>query len=363
MTQGTREMSTVDFSVDTSKPVLVTGATGYVAGWVVKRLLEAGATVHAPVRDPDNAAKVGHLIELANASAGEIKLFKADLLTDGSYDDAMRGCGVVFHTASPFTVNVKDAQKELIDPAKLGTRNVLEAANRTETVTRVVLTSSCAAIYTDAKDTHDGPNGRIDESVWNTSASLHYQPYSYSKTVAEQEAWTIAKAQARWKLVVVNPSLVLGPAVNGAPTSESFNIMRQLGDGSMKSGAPRYSFGAVDVRDLAQAHLAAAFVPDAEGRHIVSAHSTDLLELGLTLQAKYGADYPLPKRALPKWLVWLVGPMVGLPRKTVSRSVGEPWRADNSKGIKALGLTYRPLKVSLEDMFAQMVDTGAFKRV
>ena len=346
--------------IDTAHPVMVTGATGYVAGWIVKELLEAGLTVHAPVRAPDNTAKVQHLIDIASATAGDIKFFKADLLAEGSYAEAMQGCSVVFHTASPFTINVKDPQTELIDPAVKGTRNVLEQASKTDSVTRVVLTSSCAAMYTDAIDCAKGPNGALDESVWNTTASLDYQPYSYSKTLAEKEAWKIAEGKSQWDLVVVNPSLVIGPALNAAPTSETFRLVKQLGNGTMKAGAPRFGIGAVDVRDLAKAHLAAAFTPEANGRNIVSAHNTNLLELGQALLDKYGADYPLPKRALPKWLVWLVGPFSGIPRKTVTNNVNVVWQADNSKGRRELGITYRPLKETMEDMFAQMVKDGVF---
>lgn len=351
-----------EFKVDTAQPVLVTGATGYVAGWVVKRLLEAGATVHAPVRDPDNTAKIAHLVDIAEQNPGTIRFFRADLLAPGSYGEAMAGCGVVFHTASPFTVNVDDPQKELIDPAVNGTRNVLDEANRQDSVTRVVLTSSCAAIYTDARDTVDAPGQKITEDVWNTTATMAYQPYSLSKTLAEKAAWEMAGAQDRWKLVVVNPSLVVGPSLQDKPTSESFTLLRMLGDGSMKMGAPRMSFGAVDVRDLAQAHLAAAYLPDAEGRHIVSGSETDFLEMGQLLRPRFGEDYPLPKRALPKWLVWLVGPSQGMDRKYVSRNVNVPWRADNSKSRTALGMSYRPLQDSLEEMFAKMIGDGWFAK-
>ena len=94
-------MSNTEF--DTKSPVLVTGATGYVAGWIVKKLLEAGITVHAAVRDPSNHDKLGHLEELKNSTNGDLKFFAADLLKEGSYAEGMAGCKVVFHTASPFT--------------------------------------------------------------------------------------------------------------------------------------------------------------------------------------------------------------------------------------------------------------------
>ncbi|MGB5541987.1 MAG: NAD-dependent epimerase/dehydratase family protein, partial [Gammaproteobacteria bacterium] len=189
-------------SIDRSAPVMVTGATGYVAGLLVEKLLQEGLTVHAPVRDPDNPEKLKYLNALASAAPGEIRYFKADLLDEGSYAEAMAGCQLVFHTASPFIVDVEDPQKELVDPAKLGTRNVLETANRTPSVRRVVLTSSCAAIYGDNADLQQTPGGVFTEEIWNTSSSLAHNPYSYSKTVAEKEAWKINQAQSRWDLVV-----------------------------------------------------------------------------------------------------------------------------------------------------------------
>lgn len=350
--------------IDTTRPVLVTGATGYVAGWLVKQLLEAGVTVHAAVRDPDNTAKVAHLVQLAGQAPGSLRFFRADLLEPGSYAEAMAGCAIVFHTASPFTTQVDDPQRDLIDPAVKGTRNVLEEATRNASVERVVLTSSCAAIYTDAADCADAPDGVLTEDVWNRSATLDYQPYSYSKTLAEREAWTLADAQSRWRLVVVNPSLVIGPALHARPTSESFNLIRQLGDGSMKAGAPRVGFGAVDVRDLARAHLEAAYRPEAQGRHIISGHDTDLLSLAQALLPRFGATHPIPRRALPKWLVWLVGPLSGngITRRFVRRNVDIPWHADNGKSRRALGMQYRPLATSIGDMFAQMIDAGYFSR-
>lgn len=349
--------------IDRNAPVMVSGATGYVAGVLVRKLLEEGLTVHAPVRDPDNPEKLKYLNEVAANAPGTIKYFKANLLEPGSYDDAMAGCELVFHTASPFINTVKDPQKELVTPALEGTRNVLESANRTDSVKRVVLTSSCAAIYSECADLNKTPDGVFTESVWNTTSTLTDNPYSYSKTVAEQVAWEINKTQDRWDLVVVNPSLVIGPGLNPFATSESFNIIRRLGDGTLKSGCPRFGLGAVDVRDLAEAHFKAGFTTEAEGRHIISGHNTHLLEMAKTLLNRYGDTYPIPRRPLPKWLIWLIGPLVdsNMSRKAIARNVDLPWRADNSKSQRVLGMQYRPLAESMNDFFQQMIDSGQVK--
>lgn len=339
-----------------SAPVMVTGATGYVTGFLVKALLKEGLTVNAPLRDPDNFEKLKHLNAMAAVAPGEIRYFKSDLLDEGSCAKAMSGCELVFHTASPFKVNVKDPQKELVDPAKLGTRNVLETANRTPSVTRVVLTSSCAAIYGDNADLQQTPDDLFTEEIWNTSSTLTHNPYSYSKTVAEKEAWKTNAAQSRWDLVVINPTLVIGPGINPHATSESFNLIKQMGDGTLKAGAPKWGFGVVDVRDLAEAHFRTGFTPEAKGRHVISGHNTDMFSMAQTLLDKYGKDYPIPRRSLPKWLLWLRGPMVdkAMTRKIITRNIILPWKGNNSKGIKELGMSYRPLAESMNDFFQQM---------
>ena len=347
-------------TIDRAAPIMVTGATGYVAGVLVKKLLEDGLTVHAPVRNPDNPKKLQYLNEIAATTPGTIKYFKADLLDEGSYAEAIAGCELVYHTASPFKMNINDPQKDLVDPAQLGTRNVLETANHEPSVKRVVLTSSCAAIYGDNADLQQTPNGAFTEEIWNTSSSLEHNPYAYSKTVAEQEAWKINKAQSRWDMVVINPTLVIGPGINPYATSESYSIIKRMGDGTLKSGAPRWGFGIVDVRDLAEAHYRAGFTPEAKGRNIISGHNTDMFTMSQTLLDKYGNDYPIPRKAMAKWLLWLIGPMLDktMTRKVVARNIDLPWVGDNSKSIKELGISYRPLAESMNDFFQQMIDNG-----
>ena len=87
-----------------NKPVLVTGANGYIASWIVKKLLQKNLTIHACVRGVNNKNKTQHLLELTKNNKGKVILFETDLLKEGSYDKAMNGCELVFHTASPFNI-------------------------------------------------------------------------------------------------------------------------------------------------------------------------------------------------------------------------------------------------------------------
>jgi nucleoside-diphosphate-sugar epimerase len=345
--------------IDKTKPVLVTGATGYVASWLIKKLVEEGITVHAAVRNPAKTDKIAHLNKLAENAPGKIIYFKSDLLEEGSYQEAMQGCELVFHTASPFIMSVKDAQKDLVDPAVKGTKNVLETACKTTSVKRIVLTSSVAAMYTDASDCATMSNGTLTEDAWNTTSSLNYQPYAYSKTLAEKAAWELAKTQTNWDLVTINPSLVMGPLLNPrGTTSESFKILKQLGNGTMKMGAPKMGLGVVDVRDVAEAHYQAGYTPAAKGRYITSGHNTNMLEMGQVLLPKFGKNFPLPKTALPKWLLMLVGSFVdkAMTKKFVKNNVNVSWKADTSKIRKELGIVFRPLKETMEDGFQVLVD-------
>ena len=339
-----------------SKPVLVTGATGYLASWIVKGLLEKGITVHAAIRGVGDKVKTKHLDDIATAANGRIKYFEADLLTTGSYESAMEGCELVFHTASPFFLDAKDPQKELIDPALNGTRNVLDSVNKSGSVKRVILTSSVAAIYGDTIDARGIESGVFDESMWNTSSNIKQSQYNYSKTLAEKEAWKMNEKQSRWSLVAINPSLVFGPALNIHSDFSSKRIMMQLCNGDMRWGTPDLTYAITDVRDVAMAHIKAAFDNKASGRYIISSGSINFLDIGKILIKNFGSGYPFPKFKAPKILFWLIAPLFGVNRNFVNRNVGFPLYFDNSKSKKELGMDYIPISKTIVDFFQQFVD-------
>ncbi|HPQ41990.1 MAG TPA: NAD-dependent epimerase/dehydratase family protein, partial [bacterium] len=232
------------------------------------------------------------------------------------------------------------------------------SVNRTASVARVVMTSSVVAMFGDTREATVLPDGIVTESMWNESSNLTHQPYAYSKTVAEKEAWRIAGEQSRWDLVTIHPGLVIGPARTRRSDSTSIRIMIQMGSGTFRRGVPALWLGIVDVRDAAQAHINACLNPSAKGRYIVAARSVRLLDLAHHLLDRFGESYPFPRTQVPKWLVWLMAPGVGMTRKYVRFNVGFPIAFDNTRSRLELNLQYRPVQDSVIEHFQQLLDDG-----
>jgi len=350
-------------TIDQSKPILVTGGTGYMASWIVKQLLDEGREVRTTVRNLAQKDKYAHLTALAVKSSGILQFFEADLLKKGSFSEAMAGCELVIHTASPFKISgLKNAQKELVEPALEGTRNVLDSVNATESVKRVVLTSSIAAIYGDAIDIRTTEKGIFTEEQWNITSSAKHQPYPFSKTMAEKLAWEMAGKQSRWDLLTINPGFIMGPSLSKRTDSTSIDLMLQLATGKFKTGVPSGEMAFVDVRDVAKAHILAGFSSTASGRHIcVSDHKT-FLDMANVIRANY-PKYQLPKGFVPKWLFWLIAPLAGFTRKYVKLNVGLDLKFNNSYIRKDLEMNFIPFEQTITDHFQQLRNDGIVKKL
>lgn len=346
-------------NIDKSKPVLVTGGSGYLASWIVKQLLESGHTVHTTVRDKNKASSTEHFAKMDNADT-HLTVFSADLLNNGSFYDAMQGCEVIIHTASPFIfMNITDPEEQLVRPAIQGTENVLNSASKTPSVKRIVLTSSIASIYGDNVDCPASEGHVLDESRWNTSSSLTHQPYSYSKVMAERRAWELYeqqdKDQPHWQLVTINPAMIFGPPLVNNSHSFSIDLLKQIGDGRLWPAVPNLQIAAVDVRDAAKAHVLASFSENAEGRYLVADKVTSFLGISKALSSKYKRHFKFPFFEAPKAAVQLLAPMYGLKRAFIGLNAGYDIAIDNSKS-KTLGMEYIPIEETVTTHYQQMLD-------
>ncbi|MEL7208193.1 MAG: NAD-dependent epimerase/dehydratase family protein, partial [Actinomycetota bacterium] len=119
--------------------VAVTGSAGFIGGWVVRRLLDEGYRVRACVRDAANADKVGFLTELPGFASGRLTLHEADLDEPGSFDQIFEGCHGVAHLS-----HVSDYEDhEYLENV---CQHLIDGIDRSGSVTRVVVTSSIAAV-------------------------------------------------------------------------------------------------------------------------------------------------------------------------------------------------------------------------
>ncbi|EGD76712.1 hypothetical protein PTSG_12676 [Salpingoeca rosetta] len=333
--------------------VCVTGASGYIATHIVQQLLEAGYHVRGTVRDPSNEAKTKVLMAIAEKAqaADRLELVKADLLDEGSFDEAVKGCKYVLHTASPFQLQARGSPEEyFVIPAVKGTENVLNAVAKADSVERVVLTSSCAAVegYADDKDTP------FTEDDWNRTSTLSDGAYSLSKRRAEEAAWKMAEQQDKYTLVTINPAFVMGPTLTGRNDTASVEFLKvRLVVGV--DGVDTHCL--VDVRDVALAHIKAMTSPKAQGRYICSAKSMSVLEIAAAISAKY-PNYRVPTRKVPKFLLYLFGPFQGLSWSFISHNVGVPLEFDNSKIKRDLDFEFRDVDTSLVEMVDSMVQHG-----
>ncbi|HEU4426053.1 MAG TPA: aldehyde reductase, partial [Pilimelia sp.] len=278
--------------------VLVTGATGFIAGHCIQELLTHGYAVRGTVRNLATA-HVAHLRALARRTGGSLELVEARLDADGGWAEAVDGCTYVWHVASPNPSEVPADEDELIRPAVDGTLRVLRAAAASGTVRRAVLTSSIDAI----RHGHDQPGERVyTEADWSNVERS--DPYPKSKVYAERAAWDFVKDH-RMELVTIAPGLVLGPLLRAERTT-SIEVVRLLLAREMFL-VPRIGFAVVDARDIATAHRLAMETPEAAGnRYICAGEHMWTGDIAAVLAAEFGPrGYRVPTRPLPYWLMWI----------------------------------------------------------
>ena len=333
--------------------VLVSGGSGYIAGFLIRQLVADGWRVHTTVRSLTKEAAVRQLL---GADDGRLRFFAADLNADAGWAEAMAGCSHVAHLASPLPTGVPKDANELIAPARDGALRALRAA-RDAGVKRFVMTSSVAAIaYGRGRGVH-----HFTEADWTPLAAPGLSPYIQSKTIAERAArdW-VAREGAGLEFCSINPSVVLGP-VWSSDYSASVMVVQKLLDGSM-GACPDFGFGVVDVRDVADLHVRALKAPGMAGeRFIASGRFMRLREVADVLRYELGAQaHRVTTRNVPDWLVRVAALFNPLARAVV-RELGSVRNQDALHAKAVLGWSTRPEEQSIIDTARCLIALGIVK--
>ncbi|WP_405926902.1 NAD-dependent epimerase/dehydratase family protein [Streptomyces sp. NBC_00035] len=282
--------------------VLVTGGTGFVAGWCIVELLRQGYEVRTTVRSTSRREAVLAAVSTEVDPADRLSFAVADLTSDEGWAAAVAGCGHVLHVASPLGADAPKDPDALVVPARDGALRVLRAATDAG-VRRVVMTSACAA----ATPPLAGPDTISDETRWTDTADPTLTAYRKSKAVAEQAAWQYMRDHGGpTALATVLPGAVFGPLLDAANRG-SVQVIERLLRGQ-PPGTPRIGFEVVDVRDLADIHVRAMTSPAAAGeRFIAAGEFLWMAEIAQELRAALGdAAGKVPTRKLPGFAMRLL---------------------------------------------------------
>ncbi|MGA5817744.1 NAD-dependent epimerase/dehydratase family protein [Kitasatospora sp. NPDC094028] len=329
--------------------VLVTGGTGYLAGWVIAGLLQRDYRVRTTVRSLDKAQQVRDAVsaQAGRQAAGTIEFAAADLLGDDGWDRATAGADYVLHTASPMPFGTGT---DLITTAREGTRRVLGAAARAG-VRRAVLTSSGVTADSGAPDTP------ATETTWTEPSGTPLRAYPDSKILAERDAWDLAAATGL-ELTAVLPTFMQGPALGTANRPGTVEVIRRLLAREIPA-VPNIGWNVVDVRDIAELHVLAMTSPAAAGeRYLGSGAFLWYRDIARILREKLPDEAAkVPVRTMPDLVVKLLArrnPQLAM----VRHELGRTRLVDSSKARTQLGWQPRPTEQTIIDTATALIATS-----
>ncbi len=338
----------------TSKPILVTGASGFLAIHTIMQLLQQGYKVRGTLRSLTRESEVRETLAKHVQANDRLEFVTADLLQDSGWDKVVEGCEYILHVASPFPLFAPKDENELIVPAVQGTQRVLRAAHDAN-IKRVVIVSSNAAVSTG----HSGENRTFTEDDWSLIEN-NIGAYAKSKTLAEREAWNFINGpenKNKLEMASINPPLIFGPVPNkDFPTSAE--MIRTFMKGQVP-GVPRLKFGVVDVRDVAAAIILAMNTPEAAGNRFISPAATIWgRELTGILHKKYAKrGYKIPTTEIPSFLVRIFA-LFDKKVRLITRELDWDYELSNEKIKRVLKWQPRSKEEAILSMAESLIEQG-----
>jgi dihydroflavonol-4-reductase len=307
------------------RKMLVTGGNGHVGNTLAKQLCNKGYEVRVTVRNPDEVRAFGIF------DGYDVQVHRADMRDAAALRHAMDGVDGVFQVAALYNYDEQGLGEHIVANNVEGAQTVLRLAKECG-VERVVLTSSIAAV---------GFGGSEGSPLTEADWSQPDDPYCRSKMLSEQAAWTYARDHAL-DLVVLCPSIILGP--NFYKHTPSTVNVGALIDNQVPFRIP-IGLAAVDVRDVADAHILACENKNASGRYLVT--GTRIPDLVGAL-SECDPDMVVPERTLSLDEARELAEKAGMPVELV----GQPYCYSDERARRELGWQPRPVGQTLRDTVA-----------
>jgi nucleoside-diphosphate-sugar epimerase len=329
--------------------VLVTGGSGFVAGWTIRKLLEKGYGVKTTVRSEGKGEIVKSMLQHINIDVGSFSYIIANLGNEKGWDEAMEGIDYVLHIASPLGGENHNDPK-LIETAKNGAINVINAAIKAK-IRKVVMTSSGAANYPEKSDT----NQNVDETLWTDLNNKFITNYMRSKIHAERTAWDLVEKQSATQLATVLPGAIMGPFMdkrNGS-TDQIFQMLLK------GTPSPKVVYPVVDVRDLADLHILAMESPKANGqRFIAESEEMTMLQMAKILRDNMG-EYgkKVSTTMIPDFIV-NIGAKFNPAMKVLLTMINVKNHHTNKKARALLNWNPRPAKDTVIDTANYLIENN-----
>jgi dihydroflavonol-4-reductase len=335
--------------------VLVTGASGFIAMHCILKLLQKNYKVRGTLRSQEREAGLRKTFEKHTSVDDRLEFFTANLTSNDGWGDAVKGCQYILHVASPFPSQPPKHEDDLIQPAREGTLHVLKAASSAN-VKRVVMTSSLAAV--EAGHEYDASKV-FNEDDWSRT-DRDIGAYEKSKTLAEQDAWDFVRgleSDNALELSVINPGMVLGPILD-EHFSTSGELIRKLMRRDYP-GCPDLGWPVVDVRDVADAHLAAMTTPEAAGmRFCCGIENASIQDIALILSKQFAdRGYKVPTRKLPNIIIRFSA-LFDKTVRLVVNNLGRRYEISNARIKEVLAWKPRTLEEMVVTMAESMIEHG-----
>jgi nucleoside-diphosphate-sugar epimerase len=329
--------------------VAVTGAAGFIGGHVVSRLLETGYRVRACVRNVDDDARVGFLKAMNPYASGRLTLHRADLDERGCFDDIFRGADGVLHVSHVSTYNDPDYVRRTCD-------HIIASVESSGSVRRVIVTSSLAAIISEADITELSRRPIVDEDREPDESNPKRSPergqgYSMGKVIAQHAFADAAARKGGWDAITVCPADNVGPILSvhhkdGGPWQHLIERMLEGRCEIFQGTGPYRPWMTVDVRDDAACHvgiLASAKVANGE-RYLAWSTETRNYEdictsIDRVLPELRHDPGPIEDRSPDRWKA----------REAEFRSIWAGLTLRNDRIRAVVPVEFRPLDDSLRD--------------